>query len=121
MEYTVSATFSKADFEKSSRKPLPIDWSGIPDDLKQHDQWLLWRFGTVKDKAGNERRTKIPIFCCGRLLARAKSSDPSTWRKYDHVACQFELFNWWQEGRIDGIGFVMSKSDPFTSIDLDDA
>lgn len=66
-------------------------------DLEKYDQWLLWDY---------EDGTKIPKQTNGR---NAKSNDPSTWARYADVIGH------------EKIAFVISESDPFFGVDLDDS
>jgi hypothetical protein len=43
----------------------------VPDDLGEHDQWVLWRY-----EERNGGTTKVP-YQVGRR--RASTTDPSTW------------------------------------------
>lgn len=65
-------------------------------DLEKYDQWVVWDYVDG---------TKIPKQLNGK---NARSNDPLTWCKYAEVF-----------GR-DKIAFMLSESDPFFGIDLDD-
>lgn len=80
--------------------------ANIPDDLKERDQWVLWRI--VRSDSG--RVTKRPFRAGGEF---ASSTDPSTWDTFEAVAEAHA------SGAFDGIGFVFSDVDPFCGIDLD--
>jgi len=73
-------------------------------ELIRRKQWVTWGY-----EERNNRKTKVlynPI-----TKQRAKVNDPRTWVTFTQAqkaACQF-----------DGIGFVFTKDDPFTGIDLD--
>lgn len=81
----------------------------VPDDLRERDQWVLWRY---EDRGG--RATKVPFQVDGR---RASSTDPKTWTSFETA------INEWKRApkRYAGLGFVFSSCDPFCGIDLDDA
>jgi hypothetical protein len=80
----------------------------VPDDLRELDQWLLWRY-----EARNGRQTKVPCQVSG---APASSTDPATWTTYDKA-----LAAWQQHPeRFAGVGFVFTEEDGFTGIDFDD-
>ena len=80
----------------------------VPDDLTELDQWVLWRYET---RDGN--RTKVPCQLSG---GHASTTDPSTWASYEQVVAVWTA----QPDNFAGIGFVFSRDDPFTGIDLDD-
>jgi primase-polymerase (primpol)-like protein len=79
-----------------------------PDDLRERDQWVLWRY-----EERNGRETKVP-YQVGRR--RASSTDRSTWASFESVTNELQgAPNWYS-----GLGFVFSHDDPFCGIDLDD-
>ena len=64
--------------------------SNVPKRLREHDQWLLWRY---EERYG--RVTKVPYQRNGR---RGSSTDPSTWAGFEevvadefHRVCGFRL------------------------------
>ena len=80
----------------------------VPDDLKELDQWVLWR-----TEIRNGRSTKVPYRIDAQL---ASSTDSSTWTSFENaVEC-------WRRPsqRYDGVGFLFSARDPYCGIDLDD-
>ena len=78
----------------------------IPDELKSLDQWVVWR----AEKRG-EKITKVPYNPLS--LKHAKSTDPMTWTGFDKA---WKVF---RGGNFNGIGFVLSKNDEFSGVDLD--
>jgi hypothetical protein len=80
-------------------------FENIPDDLKQHRQWVAWK--SVSRKEGG-KPTKPPFMPSGRL---AKTDDPSTWSHFLTAKAAAPNF--------DGIGFVLTKDDPFVAVDCD--
>jgi primase-polymerase (primpol)-like protein len=80
----------------------------VPDDLRERDQWLLWRSEMVKD-----REEKVPYSVRG---SRASSTDPRTWSSFE-VA----LNAWCRNPRgYSGLGFVFIAGGGLVGIDLDD-
>lgn len=77
----------------------------IPKSMQERNQWVVW-----KTVIRNDEPTKVPFQPNGRP---ASSTDPSTWSTFFAVNAAMELGSW------DGIGYVFSKDDPFTGIDLD--
>ena len=76
--------------------------SNIPDELKQLNNWCVWKF-----QERNGKRTKIPFNAeTGEF---AKSNDPSTWSCYE-TAINAE--------NVDGVGFFFEP--PYLGIDIDD-
>lgn len=83
-------------------------YSNIPEELRLLKQWVLWRLEDI----GASKPTKIPYSINGRP---ASVTDPSNWATFEDV------FNVFTIGNYTGIGFVFTKHDPYTFIDLDDA
>lgn len=82
-----------------------VSQAGIPDELREISQWVLWR---VCEKDGH--KTKLPFQPNGSM---AKSNDPETWVTFEKAIRVYALGSW------DGIGFVFSEEDPYCGIDLD--
>lgn len=79
------------------------EFSKVPLELKQQNQWLCWR---KVDRDG--KATKMPVQTDG---TPASSTDPKTWCSFkDAVAAS---------GRFSGIGFVFTEADRYVGIDLD--
>jgi len=79
----------------------------IPGVLKDRVQWVVWRLVQRDGK-----NAKIPYN--PRNPARnASSTDAKTWGTFE------EAVQTYQDHGFAGIGFVFSKDDPFTGVDLD--
>ena len=76
----------------------------IPNELKQYDQWVCWKYITV-----DGRKTKMPV--TPNAGKRARTNDSSTWGTYKDAVEMSKYY--------DGIGFVFTKDDPFVGIDID--
>src|SRR5258706_12665075 len=79
----------------------------IPDELKQINQWVCWRYEDI----GTKRPTKVPYNA--KNGNSASVVDAATWTSFDK--CVEAASNY------SGIGFVFSTNDPYSFIDLDDA
>ena len=86
----------------------PQEWNLVPDDLKDRDQWVLWKSKPRPDG----RVEKKPLQPNGYS---AKTNDPQTWSSFDQVVKAFASDN----NRSDGIGFVFSSDDPYVGVDMD--
>ena len=75
-------------------------------EIKQYNQWVCWR---LVDRNG--KKTKLPIN--PHTGAAASSTNPTDWASYD-VAVKAS-----QERGLNGVGFVLTKDDPFVCIDID--
>lgn len=76
----------------------------IPLELRQHAQWVCWRY---EDHGG--KPTKVPY--CVRTGSKASSTNPETWCTFDEAVAAKGF---------DGIGFVFTPNDPFCGVDLDE-
>jgi hypothetical protein len=84
-------------------------YASIPDELKTYNQWVLWTYSETQ----NGKLTKIPLSVNGNF---ANVTNPDTWASYADILQAFES----RVGQgCDGIGFVLTKKDPFVFIDLD--
>ena len=81
------------------------DFSNIPQEMRQHDNWVCWR---LIEREG--KKTKIPYNA--KTGAGAKSNEPETWTSYQ------EALQALGTGKYDGIGFMFSRS-PFVGVDID--
>lgn len=84
-------------------KPI---FDNIPDELKLYPQWVNWR--SVHRKEGG-KATKPPYMPSCRL---AETNDQATWSPFSAVADAAPRF--------DGVGYVLSKDDPYVGLDFDD-
>lgn len=85
--------------------PLPVAPENIPESLRFFPQWVLWRYELRGDKW-----TKPPYMVNGN---KADKTNTDHWTDFSEVIAAYE-----DEG-FDGIGFVLTKGDPFVAIDLD--
>jgi len=88
---------------KSFLKVLP---KNIPTPLKKFDHWVGWNFELQGYGKGP---TKVPKNILGNYTASTKK--PSTWVDYKTCINHRNYF--------DGIGFVVTKNDPFIFWDID--
>lgn len=85
-----------------------MTFENIPLEMRTYRQWVMWRFEDTEGK----KPTKVPYSALtGRL---ASVTDSATWASFD------ECVHAMQTGWYTGIGFVLSESDPYSFIDLDD-
>ena len=94
----------------SEQKPdyLKPIYETIPKILTGYHQWVVWK-AAFKDG----KWTKVPYN--PKTSKTAKTNDRDTWASYT-AACD-ALAN--SNGRFDGIGFVLTESDPFVGLDFD--
>ena len=82
-----------------------MDDSLIPEELKELNQWVGWRY----EQRGN-KKTKVP-YQANKPMAKASSVNDKTWCSFEDAYRSIEKF--------DGVGFVFSDNDPFVGADLD--
>jgi hypothetical protein len=82
-------------------------FENIPLELKSYKQWVVWRLEETQDG----KATKIPYNAFTGGLA--KVDEPNTWCSFD------DAVNSLKSGLFSGIGFVLTPSDPFAFVDLD--
>lgn len=78
----------------------------IPHALKALPQWVGYRREERDGKV-----TKVPYSTMTRT--RASVANPADWATFDEAMAAFH------DGGFDGVGFVLTRKDPFTGIDLD--
>jgi hypothetical protein len=81
--------------------------ASIPVELKKFPQWVCWEI-----KKRNGKWTKAPH--CPNTGKLASTTDPNTWGQF------FEAYREYSKnGKYAGVGFVLSKNDPFVGFDFD--
>ena len=88
-------------------KIMASTYDKIPPELRSRRQWVVWRMIPAKPKP-----KKIP-FQPRQHKKMASTTDPTTWARYDEAVQAYE------DHPFSGIGFVFTKDDPFTGVDLD--
>lgn len=89
-------------------KILLVAAENIPSELKQLKQWVLWK--AVWDEK-QKVFTKVPYRSNGRY--KAYSNKPESWDTFDNI---YEAY---ENGIGEGIGFVLSETNPYLCIDID--
>src|SRR5829696_9486027 len=89
-----------------SRTLLDSRQRAIPEDLKQDDSWVLWRY-VLRDG----KWTKEP-YQANRQ--RAKTNDPQTWTTFERAVEAYE-----QDDFFAGIGFVFHDENPYAGAEKD--
>ncbi len=81
----------------------------IPAELRALPQWIVWRYEDIP----NAKPTKVPY--SPRAKWKASVTDPNTWATFQEAVDAYYASN----GALSGIGFVFTRNDPYTGIDLD--
>ena len=82
----------------------------IPAEMKAYKQWVLWRY----EDTDSNKPTKVPYSVVTGTLASV--TEPHTWGTFDETVTALKSSNWFN-----GLGFVLTDSDPYAFIDLDDS
>lgn len=90
------------------KKILLINEENIPIELKQLKHWVVWKAVENRER---QQFDKVPFQVNG--VFKASSTDSQTWGTFDDV---YEAY---ENGIGDGIGFVLTESDPYSCIDID--
>lgn len=85
-----------------------MNFQNVPEELRLYNQWVMWRYEDTE----STKPTKVPY--SARNGALASVSDSSTWATFEE--CVYAINTGWYNG----IGFVITKEDPYAWIDLDD-
>jgi hypothetical protein len=91
---------------RPKRPPEPW-WQHIPEDLTVMRQWVLWAYSQ-----NGKKWTKVPQQPDG---SPASSTDPATWASFEDVQTAYRASG----DKFDGVGFVVTESDPFVGFDFD--
>lgn len=87
-----------------------VNEHGIPDELKHFRQWVVWKLEQVEPLP--KKPTKVPYSpVTGR---KASSVDRFSWSTFGDALAMYNSSEDYA-----GIGFVLTKDDPYTVIDLD--
>lgn len=83
--------------------------TSIPVVLQERRQWVAWRYG---EQRADGKREKVPI--CPGTGRNANVGNPTTWGTFA------EAIERCQAAGLNGIGYILTKSDPHCAVDLDD-
>lgn len=83
-------------------------YENFPLELRERRQWVCWRYENVP---GKDKPTK-PLYRVDCPF-KASHSDPTTWGTFEQAVTAVASFAY------NGIGYVCSKEDPYSFIDLD--
>jgi hypothetical protein len=81
----------------------------IPQEMRGYHQWIVWRY----EDRNAKKPTKVPYDPRTGLMASV--IDPVTWCDFDTALAILSAGT-----AYNGLGFVLTGSDPYTFIDLDD-
>jgi putative DNA primase/helicase len=87
---------------------LPVHVSGIPHELRQRNQWIIWRYTWKPDK---QKWDKPP-----RTAQHGIVIDPTNDKRWAPFATANTAMS---TRHMDGLGYCVGPDDPYTFIDLD--
>jgi hypothetical protein len=93
---------------KKTTQWLKPSFDSIPDTLKKHPHWAVWKSTPRK----NGKRGKPPLN--PRTGEYAKVNDPGSFVTFDEARKAYE------SGEYDGIGILITSNDSLCGVDLDD-
>jgi Protein of unknown function (DUF3987) len=91
---------------RPKRPPEPW-WQHIPNDLTVMPHWVVWTYAQ-----NGKKWTKVPQQPDG---SPASSTDPTTWSSFEDVRNTYRASG----DKFDGVGLVVTESDPFVGFDFD--
>lgn len=83
-------------------------FENIPEEMREFRQWIVWRF----EESEGKKPTKVPY--SPNWGTPASVTEPKHWTGFDEAVAALESGKW------NGLGFVFTRDDPFSGIDLDD-
>jgi primase-polymerase (primpol)-like protein len=93
-------------------RPLAIHLDSIPSELGDRPQWVAWEYQHRERADPDKAWTKVPLDPKNRN--KASPTNPFTWGTLKRAVALY------QNGQVDGIGFVVTPDDPYVGIDVDD-
>src|SRR5262245_3785979 len=81
----------------------------LPEQLLKARQWVTWK---LEARPQGQKPAKVP-YSPTRNNKRALPNNANTWGSFETALASLH------SNRFDGLGFVLSDSDPFAVIDLD--
>lgn len=84
----------------------------VPDALKKHKQWIVWKSEVLTKKDGSKKLTKIPHN--PKTGSKASTKERSHWGTFDQAADAYMFGTGYA-----GLGFVFTEDDSFIGVDLD--
>jgi len=92
----------------------------IPEELRNLDQWVLWKYETRENNAGEQKLTKVPYQikpASEGKRVKAKTDIPETWGSFEEAYSI--LADPVKRQGFHGLGFVFSENDNYVGVDID--
>ena len=81
----------------------------VPVKLLEYKQWIVWQY-----QPNDEKPKKMPLKKSGQSWVKGSSTDESTYMSFEDALQAYE-----NNSELDGIGFAITKNDPFVFADFD--
>ena len=111
--YTKDCCMSHNEFlnapSPESGRYLPVDFENLPQELLSYTQWICWRY---VPRSKGRKPDKQPVN--PHTLGNAGVGWPNTWSSAEHAYAVYQAHN------LAGIGFALTRDDPFVGVDVDD-
>lgn len=88
--------------------PLPVIHDNLPRELVSYPQWVCWRY---VPRGTGRKPDKQPVN--SHTLGNAGVHWANTWGSFEQAYAVY------QEHNLAGVGFVLTRDDPFVGVDLD--
>jgi len=92
----------------------------IPEELRNLNQWILWKYETRENNTGESKLTKIPYQikqASEGKKVKAKTNSPETWGSFEEAYSV--LVDPVKRQGFHGLGFVFSENDNYVGVDID--
>lgn len=97
------------------------DPDNIPEEIRNLNQWVLWKYDIRTDSKGYKKLTKVPFQIRhkskGEIPTHAKPNDHRTWGSFEDAFSV--LIDPIERQGYHGLGFVFSKNDNYVGVDID--
>ncbi len=100
--------------EQDRRNPdiIPPEFEAIPDRLKQRRQWICWRGEYDQDKGKYSKVPTLPGNTFSKQIA--SKNNAAHWGTFDDALLRYR-----DDSDVLGIGYIVTKDDNLSMIDLD--
>lgn len=95
----------------TAQRPMPLQWTNIPDEMRDARRWVVWRSEQRADPCtGEVKSTKVP-YRAGTPDYKASATNARSWGTYAQAVAAYSHWD------CDGIGFVLG--DGWAGVDFD--
>jgi putative DNA primase/helicase len=102
---SLNPTTVEPQAQQQCPEPLPVIAANIPDELKEIPQWVCWKYTW-----NGKKWTKPPYQPNGYKASKTNTA---------HFFAFSDVIAAYEKGGFSGVGFILTKDDPFVAIDID--